>query len=114
MTERGDELDHSLLGRKSEGRGKEEGDVAWLYSPNKTPNKCVCVWGGGSECKRETVLWRGAAIVPFFIQGSLGRDMNNNSGNAAYKNQSDITLTFLRLFVSVSVTVFYQTKKCLI
>lgn len=51
MTERGDELDHSLLGRKSEGRGEkigkeQEGDVAWLYFPNKAPNKCVYVCVG--------------------------------------------------------------------
>lgn len=55
MTERRDRLDRSPLGKKSEGgggkRGKEGnegnggggGDAAWLYFPNKAPNKCVCV-----------------------------------------------------------------------
>lgn len=58
---------------------------------------CACV--GVCECKRER-RWHGggAAIVPFFKQGSLGRDMNNNdSGTAACKNQTNITLLFLWL-----------------
>lgn len=62
-------------------------------------SKQVCV--GVYECKRETVTWRGAATVPFFKQGSLGRDMNNDgSGSAACKNQTNITLLFLWLLYS--------------
>lgn len=43
----------------------------------------------------------GAALVPFFKQGPPGRDMNNNDcGNAACKNQTNITLIFLCLLYS--------------
>ncbi len=110
MTEREDELDRSLSRRKSEGREKkmgrgekeeeEEGDAAWLYFPNKTPNKCVCVhaWVFVSVSEKDCDMQEGAVIVPFFKQGSLGRDMNNNDrGNAACENQTNITLTFLWL-----------------
>lgn len=52
---------------------------------------------GVCESKSETVTLRGggAASVPFFKQASPGRNMNNNdSGNAACKNQTNIPTFF--------------------
>lgn len=135
MTERGDELDHSLLGRKSEGRKKNEkegnegkgeggggvGRRCLAVLPQQDSKQvcvCLCVhsWVFMSVRERDGDMEEGAAIVPFFKQGSLGRNMNNNdSGSAACKNQTNITLTFFWLlyssylasaFFSISISSF--------
>lgn len=81
---------------------------------------------GVCESKSETVTLRGggAASVPFFKQASPGRNMNNNdSGNAACKNQTNIP-TFFWLLSSAQLFsalkgvfirfCFYQTETCLL
>lgn len=75
---------------------------------------CVCVhlWVFVSvrERERDGDMKGGAAVVPFFKQGSLGRDMNNNdSGSAACKNQTNITFSFLWLLCgSYLVSAFFS------